>query len=97
MRDTGNQSSKPIHPSPNPAALPNAPEHDADDEVKGEGSYSGTRDYQKSVKAYLEHADVEKDARDAAPDSADEARELERAEETGRKPEAKTERRSRGK
>ena len=97
MRDTINQFSKPIRPSPNPATLPNEPEQMADDQVKGEGSYSGTRDYEKSVKAYLEHADVEKDARDAAPDSIDEARELEKAEVAGRKPAAKTDRRSKGK
>lgn len=97
MRGTGNQSSKPIHPSPNPATLPNEPEQRADDEVKGEGSYSGTRDYEKSVKAYLENAYVEKDARDVAPDNADEARELEKAEEAGRKQAAKTERRKKGK
>lgn len=97
MRDTGNQSSKPIRPSPNPVTLPIEPEHTADDQVKGEGSYSGTRDYQKGVKAYLEHANVEKDARDAAPKNANEARELEKAEEAGRKPAAKTERRTKGK
>ena len=97
MRDTGNQSSKPIHPSPNPATLPNEPGHAADNQEHGEGSYSGTRDYQKGVKAYLETADVEKDARDAAPDNADEARELEKAEEAGRKPAVKTERQSKGK
>ena len=96
MRDTGNQSSKPIKPSPNPVTLPTEPEHLAD-EQKGEGSYSGTRDYQKSVKAYLENADVEKDAHDAAPDNANEARELEEAEETGRKPAVKTERPSKRK
>ena len=91
MRDTGNQSSKPIKPSPNPITLPTEPEQSTD-EQKGEGSYSGTRDYQKSVKAYLENADVEKDAREAAPDNAVEALELEKAEAAGRKPAVKTER-----
>ena len=91
MRDTGNQSSKPIKPSPNPITLPTEPEHSADEQM-GEGSYSGTRDYQKSVKAYLENADVEKDAREAAPDNAVEALELEKAEAAGRKPAVKTER-----
>ena len=97
MRDTGNQSTKPIHPSPNPAALPKETDHSADDQEHGEGSYSGTRDYQRGVKAYLETADVEKDARDAAPDNADDVRELEKAEEAGRKPAAKTERRTKDK
>ncbi len=94
MRTTGKQSSKPIKPSPNPATIPN--DHETDQE-NGEGSYSGTRDYQAGVKAYLETADVEKDARDAAPESAEEARALEKAEEAGRKPAVKTERPSKGK
>ena len=73
MRDTGNQSSKPIKPSPNPVTLPTEIDQAASDhQEQGEGSYSGTRDYQKSVKAYLENADVEQDARAAAPDDADE-------------------------
>jgi hypothetical protein len=50
----------------------------------GEGSYSGTRDYRKSVKEYLKHADVEKDARDAAPDTAEEAKEMTDAEREAR-------------
>lgn len=89
MRTTGKQSSTPIKPSPDPATMPNGHETD---QKHGEGSYSGTREYQASVKAYLETADVEKDARDAAPDSAEEARALEQAEEAGRKPAIKTER-----
>ena len=52
----------------------------------GEGSYSGTRDYQKSVKNYLKTADVEQDARDAAPRTADEQRELDEAEKAGKAP-----------
>jgi len=83
MPNTGKQSPQSIKPSPNPGAIPN--EHDRmPHEQQGEGSYSGTRDYQKGVKAYLEHANVERDARDAAPDSAEEARELDDAEEAGR-------------
>ncbi|GEM_PF-6641561 len=50
----------------------------------GEGSYSATRDYQKSVKDYLRHADVEKDARDAAPDTAQEAQQMADAERDAR-------------
>ena len=67
MRDTDNQSLKPIKPTPNPATLPIEPHHSATDAEHGEGSYSGTRDYQAGLKAYLETADVEQDARDAAP------------------------------
>ena len=97
MRDTGNQSSKPIKPSPNPTALTSEPIRSAADAEHGEGSYSGTREYQAGLKTYLETADVEKDARDATPVDADEARELERAEVAGRKPAIKTERPSKAK
>ena len=97
MRDTGNQSSKPIKPSPNPATLSSEPVHSTQDAEHGEGSYRGTRDYQAGLNAYLETADVEKDARDAMPVDADEAAELERAEEAGRKPAIKTERPSKAK
>lgn len=50
----------------------------------GEGSYSASRNYQKSVKDYLKHADVEKDARDAAPNTAEEARQMADAERAAR-------------
>ena len=47
----------------------------------GEGSYEGTRDYQQRTQEYLKKADVEADAEKAKPRSAEEARELEQAEE----------------
>lgn len=47
----------------------------------GEGSYEGTRDYEQRTQDYLKKADVEADAENAKPRSAEEARELERAEE----------------
>lgn len=97
MRNSAKQPAKPTKPSPYPAAVPGGPDRAAPDEQHGEGSYSGTRDYQASVKAYLETADVEKDAREAAPDNAAEARELEKAEEAGRKPATKTRRPSKDK
>ena len=50
----------------------------------GEGSYEGTRDYQKSIKDYLKEADVQRDARNAKPSSAAEAAELARAEKEGK-------------
>ena len=52
----------------------------ADAKVKGEGSYTATRDYQKNIKDYLDKADVEADARAAKPRSDSEARDLEAAE-----------------
>ncbi|MEO8020565.1 hypothetical protein [Polaromonas sp.] len=50
----------------------------------GEGSYEGTRDYQKSIKTYLDDADVASDARAAKPANEDEAIELKQAEQQGR-------------
>ncbi|MEP7155409.1 MAG: hypothetical protein ABI905_06525 [Betaproteobacteria bacterium] len=84
MQNTGKDAPVSIKPSPNPGAIPNESDrmHEA---VEGEGSYSGTRDYQKGVKEYLERADVEQDARDAAPHDAKEAKELDEAEKAARK------------
>jgi len=50
----------------------------------GEGSYEGTREYNKRTQDYLEKADVEKDAEAAKPRSEQEAREMEQAEKEGR-------------
>jgi hypothetical protein len=50
----------------------------------GEGNYKATRDYNEGVKDHMQHHDVEKEARDAAPKSDAEARDMERAEEEGR-------------
>jgi plasmid stabilization system protein ParE len=52
--------------------------------IQGEGDYRSARGYREDVKEYLEHADVERAARAAAPRTASEARELEEAEEIGR-------------
>lgn len=50
----------------------------------GEGSYSGTRQYNEGVKKHMEEHDIEREARDAEPRSAAEAQEMERAEQVGR-------------
>ena len=50
----------------------------------GEGSYEGTRDYQKDIKDYLDKADVEADAEASKPKSEAEAREIEEAEREGK-------------
>ena len=47
----------------------------------GEGNYKGTRDYNRGVKDHVEHHDIEKEARDAAPRSAAEEKEMEEAEQ----------------
>jgi hypothetical protein len=49
----------------------------------GEGSYEGTRGYAASVESYLTTANVAEDAADAAPDTAQEDRELDAAEAEG--------------
>ena len=49
----------------------------------GEGSYEGTRDYDESMKSYLETADVKADAEAAKPASPQEAVELKKAEQEG--------------
>jgi hypothetical protein len=50
----------------------------------GEGSYSGTRQYNEGMKDHVEHHDIEREARDAAPRSAAEEKEMEEAERIGR-------------
>jgi hypothetical protein len=53
-------------------------------EQYGEGSYKGTRDYNRGLKEHVEQHDIEKEARDAAPQSEEEANEMEDAERAGR-------------
>jgi hypothetical protein len=53
-------------------------------EPMGEGSYEGTRDYNQRTEEYLKTHDVEKDAAAARPQSEEEARDMERAEEEGK-------------
>jgi hypothetical protein len=50
----------------------------------GEGSYEGTRDYNRRQAEYLKTHDVEKDAEAAKPKSEQEAREMQQAEEEGK-------------
>jgi hypothetical protein len=50
----------------------------------GEGNYKATRDYNRGMKDHVEHHDVEKEARDAAPRTAAEEKEMEDAERIGR-------------
>lgn len=50
----------------------------------GEGSYSGTRQYNEGMKDHVKHHDIEREARDAAPRNAAEEKEMEEAERIGR-------------
>jgi hypothetical protein len=46
----------------------------------GEGNYKAARQYNEGLKEHVEHHDIEKEARDAAPRSAAEEKEMEEAE-----------------
>ena len=50
----------------------------------GEGNYAATRQYNEGLKKHLETSDIEQEARDAAPRSDSEEKEMEQAERTGR-------------
>jgi hypothetical protein len=50
----------------------------------GEGNYKATRQYNEGLKDHVEHHDIEREARDAAPKNAAEEREMEEAERIGR-------------
>ena len=50
----------------------------------GEGNYKATRQYNQGMKDHVEHHDIEREARDAAPRSAAEEKEMEEAERIGR-------------
>ena len=50
----------------------------------GEGNYKATRQYNEGMKEHVQHHDIEKEARDAAPRTASEEKEMEDAERVGR-------------
>ena len=50
----------------------------------GEGNYKATRQYNEGMKEHVKNHDIEKEARDAAPRSAAEEKEMEDAERIGR-------------
>jgi hypothetical protein len=50
----------------------------------GEGNYEATRKYNEGLKDHVEHHDIEKEARDAAPKSEAERKAMEEAERIGR-------------
>jgi hypothetical protein len=53
-------------------------------DIQGEGDYEAARRYQQEVKEFVDKADVNKAAREAAPRSPDEQREMDEAERAGR-------------
>ena len=55
-----------------------------DDQVQGEGDYNAGRRYDKASRDFAESGRVEPAARDAVPDDAREAEDIERAEQEGK-------------
>ena len=54
------------------------------DRIEGEGSYSGTRDYNERTKRFIKSGRVAAAARKAAPKSKQEAHAMQKAERIGR-------------
>jgi len=54
------------------------------DRVEGEGSYSGTRDYNERTRRFVKSGRVDEAARKAAPRSKAEGQAMRKAERTGR-------------
>ena len=52
--------------------------------VQGEGDYDAGRRYDKAAREFAQSGKVEPAARDAAPDSAAEAEQMQQAEENGK-------------
>ena len=50
----------------------------------GEGNYKATRQYNEGMKEHVQNHDIEREARDAAPRTASEEKEMKEAERVGR-------------
>jgi hypothetical protein len=53
-------------------------------QVEGEGSYKGSKDYDERTKKFVDSGRVEQAARDAEPKSTEEAHSMEKAERLGK-------------
>jgi hypothetical protein len=62
----------------------NTPKPDPSSDVQGEGNYDAARRHRESVEDFVRDNDVERAAREAEPQGADEAQQLEDAESEGR-------------
>jgi hypothetical protein len=60
--------------------------HNDKEQVEGEGSYSGTKDYNERTKKFVDSGKVEQAARDAEPKSREEEQAMQKAERIGKKP-----------
>lgn len=54
------------------------------DKVEGEGSYSGSKDYNQRTKKFVDSGKVDQAARDAEPGSEQERHEMQKAERLGK-------------
>jgi hypothetical protein len=54
------------------------------DKVEGEGSYSGSKDYNQRTEKFVESGKVDEAARAAKPQSEDEAHQMHKAERIGK-------------
>jgi hypothetical protein len=54
------------------------------DKVEGEGSYTGSKDYNERTKKFVDSGKVEQAAKDAKPKSEQEAHEMQKAERIGK-------------
>ena len=68
------------------SAKPSAPQQTQSGEGQqyGEGNYKATRQYNEGLKEHVQNHDIEKEARDAAPNSPEDAQEMEEAENIGK-------------
>ncbi len=54
------------------------------DKVEGEGSYSGSKDYNERTRSFVDSGKVEQSARRAAPQSEQDKQAMQKAERTGK-------------
>lgn len=82
------KAKKPTQPDSKPKPKPKQQQqqHAASGEGQqyGEGNYKAARQYNEGLKDHVEHHDIEKEARDAAPRTPGEEREMEEAERIGK-------------
>ena len=55
-----------------------------DDQVEGEGSYSGSKDYNERTKKFMQSGKMDEAARDAEPKSEEEKHAMQKAERMGK-------------
>jgi hypothetical protein len=84
QKQQGQQSEAGLQPPQDPARSQQQQDQGGQAQQYGEGNYKATRDYNSGLKDHVEHHDIEREARDAAPRSAAEEKEMEEAERFAR-------------